>query len=113
MPYQPLFFLCLNLMDSFCIVHKFIQGPNFKRYDIVRNNILFAENGVEVFDKFHCNYLVCELIVNFVKKFRKLKVKHKRTSIFSLNVEAILDVNVDQFTQRMPQAEYKPFEMGW
>lgn len=92
---QSIFLLVFDFMNRGCMFNKFVKCSASFRDDLVCKNVVFTEDGVQVFDELHGDDFVGQLIVVFVEVVSKLEVQHQGVSVLCLNVKAIFDVYVD------------------
>jgi len=78
--------------------------------NFICNDVLFAKDSIDVLDELHCNNLVCQLIVIFVKKFAKLKIENKRMSVLRFDKITVFQIDINYSAQRFLQIEAKSFE---
>lgn len=82
-------------MNCGCVFNKLVKRSASFRDDLICKNVVFTEDGVQVFDELHGDDFVGQLIVVFVEIVSKLEIQYQRVSVLCLNVKAIFDVYVD------------------
>ena len=102
----------LDLVYGLAILDKLVKGASLFRDYIIAFGILLAQQCVYVLDEFHSDDFVGQLVVVFVEVACEFEVQDDGVAVFGFDEEAVFDVDVDQFAQRVGGAEDEAFEHG-